>query len=72
MKLPAIKPKKVIAKLRKVGFCIDHQTGSHIILLHRDGRRVTVPRHNKDLKEGTLKGILKQVRLGVKEFIELK
>jgi len=72
MKLPVIKPRKAISKLQKDGFYIDHQTGSHITLFHKDGRRVTIPKHNKDLKKGTLKNILKQARLSVKKFIELK
>lgn len=71
MKLPVLKPKKVISMLQKVGFSIDHQTGSHIALLHRNGRRVTVSRHNKDIKKGTLKSIIKQSGLSQKEFLKL-
>lgn len=71
MKLPVLKSKKVISKLQKAGFYLDHQTGSHVALVHGK-RRVTVPRHNKDLKKGTLKNILKQAGLTTKQFLDLK
>ena len=70
-KLPRIKPFKVIKALKRAGFYLDHVTGSHHIL-YKDDKSwpVSVPRHNKDLKLGTLKSILKQARLSVKEFLE--
>jgi predicted RNA binding protein YcfA (HicA-like mRNA interferase family) len=34
-------------------------------------RRVTVPTHNRDLKPGTLRQIIKQNGLSVEEFTEL-
>lgn len=72
MKPPAIKPKMVIKKLQKAGFSIDHQTGSHVILLYpADRRRVTVAYHNKDLKRKTIKNIIKQSGLSVEEFNQL-
>ena len=59
---------KVILKiLAKNGFTIRHQKGSHILLGHRDGRRVTLVRHNP-IKVGTLKSILKQAEISYDEF----
>lgn len=72
MKLPALSSRKVISKLQKAGFFVDHQTGSHVALIHKDGRRIIAPRHNRDLKKGTLRAILRQARLNVEEFIRLK
>jgi predicted RNA binding protein YcfA (HicA-like mRNA interferase family) len=72
MKLPALGPKKVISKLQKAGFYLDHQTGSHVALMHKDGRRITVPKYNKDLKKGTLKNILRQAGLTTKQFLDIK
>ena len=71
-KLPIVKPKRVIAALQRANFFIDHQTGSHARLIHQTQlhRRVTVPMHNKDLKKGTLKSILRQAELSVEEFIK--
>ena len=48
-------------KLNGAGFAVDHQTGSHIILLHSITRqRITVPYHNQDLTRKTMKSIIKQ------------
>lgn len=70
-KLPRVKPTKVIAALKRANFFVDHVTGSHYIL-YKDNKSnpISVPRHNKDLKLGTLRNILKQAKLSIKEFIE--
>ena len=39
-RMPALKPKEVIAVLEKAGYYIDHTTGSHYIMCHPD--RVSV------------------------------
>jgi len=71
-KLPRVKPKQVIKALKRAGFYVDHITGSHYILYKDDSSPpISIPYHNKDLKLGTLKNILKQAKLSVKEFIEL-
>ncbi len=51
-RLPAVKPFIVIRVLKKCGYRVDHQTGSHVIL-EKPGYPsiVTVPFHNKDLKK---------------------
>jgi len=54
VKLPAIKSKRVLKTLIKFGFKIKRQTGSHIRLIHPDGRATTVAMHNRDLPKGTL------------------
>lgn len=71
-KLPPQKPKELIKKLAKVGFFVDHVTGSHKIL-YKEGhpRPVVVPSHNKDLKKGTLLSILEQAELSKDEFLKL-
>ncbi len=58
--------------LEKVGYRIDHQTGSHIILRHPSPpfRRLTVPNH-KEIAKGTLRAILRQAGLGREEFTKL-
>ncbi len=69
-KVPRIKPKKVIKALKKAGYYVDHQTGSHAILYKSNrANLVTVPMHNKDLKVGTMSSIIKQAGLTVQEFI---
>lgn len=72
MKLPVLSGIELVKILAKLGFEIDHQTGSHLIL--RQGKhpfaRVTVPSH-KVISIGTLKSILRQVNLSNEEFIKL-
>ncbi|MFQ5822828.1 MAG: type II toxin-antitoxin system HicA family toxin [bacterium] len=72
-KLPAVKPREVIKALQRAGFYLHHQTGSHVRLIHqtKPHRRVSIPLHNKDLKKGTFKSILRHPELSVEEFIKL-
>lgn len=70
-RLPRVKPSKVIRALKRANFYIDHVTGSHHIFYKDDkSYPVSVPRHNKDLKLGTLSSILKQAKMSIKEFIK--
>ena len=60
-KLPVLKPKEVIKRFEKLGFIIDRQSGSHVILYHpKDKRRAVIPLHLKDIKKGTLLAILRE------------
>ena len=70
VKLPVLKPKKVVKTLLKFGFETKRQTGSHIRLIHPDGRATTVAMHDRDLPKGTLKAILKQSELTLEEFLK--
>lgn len=65
VKLPSIKPKELVKKLTKHGFQITRQTGSHIRLIHPDGRATTVAMHVRDLPKGTLRAILTQCELDI-------
>lgn len=71
-KLPIISGIKAVKALSKIGYEVDHQTGSHLILRQREEphRRLTVPNH-KELARGTLRAIIRQVGLTVEEFMEL-
>jgi predicted RNA binding protein YcfA (HicA-like mRNA interferase family) len=44
-KLPRISADEVIKALRRAGFRIVRQRGSHVILEHTDGRMTSVPMH---------------------------
>ena len=69
-RLPALKPKRVIKTLERAGFYFIRQKGSHQIY-KKNGLMVVVPCHNKELKPKTLKHIIKQSGLDIKEFIKL-
>lgn len=71
-KLPSVKPKQLAKIVEKLGFVLDRQKGSHAVYLHIDDfRRTVIPMHNKDLKPGTLRGILSDIGLTPEEFIKL-
>ncbi len=70
-RLGRISARKVIKKLKKVGFVETHQRGSHLYLKSVDGTKiVTVPIHgSNDIPIGTLYNIVvRQAGLSVDEF----
>jgi len=72
MKLPQISGKDLIKILRKKGFVVVRQKGSHIRLEKNTEQgtiKVTVPNHPK-LKKGTLHQIIKATDIDEKELIE--
>ena len=71
-KLPVIPGQEVVKTLKKIGYEPDHQTGSHIILRHKEPphRRLTVPNH-REIAKKTLKSIISQAGLTVDEFVNL-
>ena len=68
-KLPLLSWRKVVKALAKVGFAVDRQKGSHIILI-KDERIVPVPRHEQ-IKKGLLMEIIAEAGLTKEEFIKL-
>ena len=72
MKLPALRPKVVLKILKRAGFIVDRQVGSHIILIDTNQNRVTLPNHNRDLKRATLGSIIKQSGMSEEAFLSLK
>ena len=69
---PSIKAKEFIRVIEKLGYRFFRQKGSHAIYKHTDGTRVVVPIHlGKDLKPGTLSGLLKDIGLEKSEFQKL-
>jgi predicted RNA binding protein YcfA (HicA-like mRNA interferase family) len=67
-KLPRISSRKCIATLQKLGFTVTRQKGSHIVL-RRGNSGCVVPNH-KEIRVGTLSGILKQAGVSADDFIE--
>lgn len=69
-KLLSLKPKQVTHAFQQAGFVFVRQKGSHQIYT-KGSKAVTIPYHNKDLKKGTLKHIIKQAGFEVEEFLKL-
>ena len=63
--------KEVIKALRRIGFIVDHQRGSHTFM-HNLERNISVivPMH-KEIKKGTLHNILRKVGISLKELNDL-
>jgi predicted RNA binding protein YcfA (HicA-like mRNA interferase family) len=59
--------------LERAGFAVDHVTGSHHILRHpgKPHLRVIVAYHSRDIRQSTLRSIIRQAGLTVEEFIGL-
>lgn len=71
-KLPVVPGKGVVKAFGKLGYEVDHQTGSHIILRNSSPpfRRLTIPNH-KELAKGTLRAITRQAGISLAELNRL-
>ena len=71
--LPVVRPRQLIRALERAGFFVHHIRGSHHYLQHpeKPGVLVTVPFHNRDLKRGTLRSILRQAGITPEELGDL-
>jgi predicted RNA binding protein YcfA (HicA-like mRNA interferase family) len=71
--LPHLRASQVIKVLEKAGFEVDRQKGSHVVMIDKINRRMTVvPDHRgKTIKKSLLMEIIKQTGLDVKGFLDL-
>ena len=71
-KLPIMSGLDVVKLLTKIGYAVDHQTGSHFILRNKEPphRRLTIPNH-KEVAKGTLRAVIRQSGLTKEEFLNL-
>ncbi len=69
-KLPVVTARDVLRVAESLGFAFDRQRGSHAVYLRAsDGRRLVIPIHKgRDLKPGTLRGLIDDLGLSVEEF----
>ena len=70
-KLPAVPGRAVEKVAKSIGFVFDRQRGSHAVYWRdSDRRRIVIPMHgSKNLKPGTLRGIIADMGLTVDEFV---
>ena len=72
-KVPSLSYRKIVAALRRNGWIVVRQRGSHIRLQKREGDRtlkLTVPAH-RPVKRSTLARIIKQAEMDLDRFLEL-
>ena len=65
-KLPHISGKDAVRALEKLGFEVTRQRGSHIVM-RRGMDGCVVPNH-REIKTGTLSGVLKQAGVSAETF----
>jgi predicted RNA binding protein YcfA (HicA-like mRNA interferase family) len=70
--LPVVSGREVVNALERIGYVLDRQRGSHMILRQQNPphRRLTVADH-KEVAKGTLRAIIRQAGLTVEEFNDL-
>jgi len=63
--------KQIVRVLRRIGFSVDHQRGSHIFM-HNLERNISVivPLH-KEVKKGVLNNIIKKVGITIDQLKDL-
>jgi len=67
-RLPVVSGADVVRTLERLGFSVARQRGSHIVM-RRGSSGCVVPNH-RELKVGTLAGLLKQAGVSTDEFVE--
>ena len=68
-KLPRVSGAEVVRALERLGFAVARQRGSHIVL-RRGSIGCVVPNH-RELKTGTLAGLLKQAGVSTEDFMKV-
>ncbi len=66
-RLPVLSGQEVVRTLERLGFEQVRQRGSHVVM-RRGELGCVVPMH-KEVKTGTLAGIIRQAQLSVDEFL---
>lgn len=59
--MPKLTGKELGKIIEKLGFRFDHQTGSHMVYMHLDRRKTTIPNHTgEEIGPGLLNKIIKK------------
>ncbi len=72
MRLPVVSGGEAVRAFCRIGYEVDEQHGSHIILRHTKPphRRLSIPNH-KELAKGTLRALIREAGLTVEGFSQL-
>lgn len=71
-RLPGVRPRELVAALKRDGFVEHHQKGSHLYLWHPQKRRMTsVPMHPGDVNRKLVLAILDQAGLAPEDLLRL-
>ncbi len=71
-KRPSLTGNQVVSLLKKVGFIVERQRGSHVFLKHDDGRATVVPIHSGEtIGPGLLSKVLRDVEMTKDELLKI-
>lgn len=72
-KLPSASARDVVKVAQAIGFEFDRQKGSHAVYYHPVAKKhIVIPIHKeRNIKLGTLRGIIDDMGLTVEQFISL-
>jgi predicted RNA binding protein YcfA (HicA-like mRNA interferase family) len=72
VKLPVVSGAQTVKALRRIGYEVDVQEGSHIVLRHSEPphRRLSFPNH-RELAKGTFRALVRAAGLAINEFVDL-
>jgi predicted RNA binding protein YcfA (HicA-like mRNA interferase family) len=66
---PTLKSSDIATGLKKAGFQLVRQKGSHARFEHEDGRATTIPIHPaQDIGRGLFRKILRDIEMSIEEF----
>jgi predicted RNA binding protein YcfA (HicA-like mRNA interferase family) len=68
--LPVISGDEFVKAAARLGYAVERQRGSHMMLRCPGRKPLTVPRHD-ELDRKTLRGLIRDAGVSVEEFIEL-
>lgn len=69
MSLPLLSGRQIIKALERLGFVESHRKGSHVKLIHPDGRRIVIPFHD-EVDRNTLRVALRNAPVNVDDFLD--
>lgn len=70
-RLPVVSGRDVVKAFAKIGFALDRQKGSHMILYRAEpATTLTVPDH-RELDRGTLRAIIRQAGITPEQLADL-
>ncbi len=61
--------KQISVAPERMGFAKIHQKGSHIKMIHPDGRKIVFPYHD-EVNRYTLKGSLRDAEIDIDDFLK--
>lgn len=70
-RFPTITAQRLVSALKKLGFVLMRQRGSHAFYYHPDGRRALISMHPGDMNRHIVKRILKDIELSEDELRKL-